>query len=95
MPRFRISSRARADLVSIWAFVAADSTDDADWLNMRFYQAFVRLAEFPSMGRARPELGPELRGIPVRSYIIFYRLTGFGVEIVRVLNAARDIDRLF
>ena len=47
------------------------------------------------MGRARPELAADLRSFPVGNYIIFYRPIEDGVEIVRVLSGARDIDALF
>ncbi|AFZ57483.1 type II toxin-antitoxin system RelE/ParE family toxin [Anabaena sp. PCC 7938] len=32
------------------------------------------LAQFPNIGRSYAELSPELRGISVNPYIIFYRL---------------------
>jgi toxin ParE1/3/4 len=47
------------------------------------------------MGRARPELAPHLRSLPFRRYVIFYVPLGEGVDIVRVLHSARDIEALF
>ncbi|WP_407919191.1 type II toxin-antitoxin system RelE/ParE family toxin [Deferrisoma camini] len=51
---------------------------------------FEQISEFPSMGRQRPELGPAVRSFPVGRYVVFYRLTGDTVEIVRVISAYRD-----
>ncbi len=44
------------------------------------------------MGHARYELAPELRSFPVGRYVIFYLPLVDGVELVRVLHSARDID---
>ena len=49
------------------------------------------LATMPRMGRLRPELGDCLRGFPVDDYTIYYRETGQGIEVIRVLHDARDI----
>jgi toxin ParE1/3/4 len=46
------------------------------------------------IGRARPELRPDLRSFPYGSYLILYRVINDGVEIVRVVHAARNLDDL-
>ncbi|MDJ1180350.1 hypothetical protein PJF56_15910 [Roseofilum sp. BLCC_M91] len=38
---------------------------------------------------------PDLRGIPIMGYIIFYTVVGEGVEIVRVVSAYRDLESVF
>jgi toxin ParE1/3/4 len=50
------------------------------------------LRDNPEAGRARPELAPGVRSFPVGNYVIFYRLTGGGVELLRALNGYRDIQ---
>jgi len=47
------------------------------------------------MGRARPELGHGLRSFVVGQYVVFYRPSTKGIEIVRVLHGARDIGATF
>jgi toxin ParE1/3/4 len=54
--------------------------------------AFSRLATQPLMGRARPELAPDLRSFPFRRYVIFCIPLPDGIDLVRVLHSARDID---
>ena len=49
----------------------------------------------PGIGRARPELRPDLRSFAVGRYVIFYRATREGIEVVRVIHGMRDIDRIF
>ncbi len=53
------------------------------------------LAENPEIGRKRDELAPELRCFPVKSYVIYYRCREKGIEVIRVLSSARDVDSLF
>jgi toxin ParE1/3/4 len=55
---------------------------------------FQALARRPKMGRSRPELAPELRSFPVGQYVIFYLPLPKGVDIVRVLHGARDIESI-
>ena len=92
MARYVISPAGRQDLHDIWAGIANDNLDAAEHLLDRFEAAFARLAEFPGMGRARPDL----IDLPVRfwtlgNYLIIYRAEAPPIEIVRVLNAYRDI----
>lgn len=46
------------------------------------------------IGRARPELRPDLRSLPFGAYLILYRVIDDGAEIVRVVHAARNLDDL-
>ncbi|HYO09502.1 MAG TPA: type II toxin-antitoxin system RelE/ParE family toxin [Tepidisphaeraceae bacterium] len=36
-----------------------------------------------------------MRSLPVRGYIIFYRQTREGIELMRVLHGARDLKKIF
>jgi plasmid stabilization system protein ParE len=47
------------------------------------------------LGRARLELAPNLRSLLVGDYVMFYRPIDDGIEVVRVLHGARDIDAMF
>lgn len=47
------------------------------------------------MGKACEELQPSIRSFPVGKYILFYRPIEGGIELVRVLHGARDIESLF
>jgi toxin ParE1/3/4 len=42
--------------------------------------------------RERPELRSNLRSFPVGNYIVFYRASPDGVEVVRVMSGRQDID---
>lgn len=47
------------------------------------------------MGVARDALQAGLRMFPVRRFLIFYRPADDGIEVVRVLSGACDLDALF
>ena len=55
----------------------------------------VRLAENPRMGPARPDLHPDLRYFTVGPYLILYRETKTGIEVVRVVHGARHLPDMF
>jgi toxin ParE1/3/4 len=59
-------------------------------------QAAESLREMPTRQRERIELMAGLRSIPLGDYMIFYRVAGTTVQILRVLHGARDItSKLF
>ncbi len=53
-----------------------------------------RLRVFPESGEARPELGAEIRAVPLWRYMIFYRLAEDVLIIEHVIHGARDIEPL-
>ena len=83
---------ALLDVAEIWDYIADDSEARANAFINTIDQKFKNLSEAPHMGRSRDELGEGMRSFPVSRYIIFYRPLPDGVEIVRVLHSARDIE---
>jgi toxin ParE1/3/4 len=71
---------------------------------LRFLRAarttMERLLATPALGSRYESDEPELAGVrffPVsryRNYLVFYRPTATGIEVLRVLHGARDIERL-
>jgi toxin ParE1/3/4 len=57
-------------------------------------RAFELLAENPGVGRSRNDIRPGLRSFLCRRHLIFYREGSGGVEIIRLLHASRDVDRV-
>jgi toxin ParE1/3/4 len=86
---------AESDLDDIWWYIAQDNQEAADRLLDRIEERCRALARFPEMGVNREELMPDLRSLPVGSYLIFYLPIEHGIEIVRVLPGMRDIDAFF
>ena len=95
MSRLCFSPSSRQDLLGILDFIAADKPGAALQHIDRIEKQCRLLAENPGMGSACAELLPGLRVSSVGNYAIFYRSTGDAVEIVRVVNGARDFTKLF
>lgn len=86
---------AAADILDIWDHIADDSLAQADrWVD-KLDEKFKLIATQPLIGRARDELGAELRSFPFGRYVIFYALIEDGIDVVRVLHSARDVDAMF
>jgi toxin ParE1/3/4 len=91
----RISPRASGDLTEIWSYIADDSAGNADAFIDKLYETMQLLSRQPGSGRHREELASGIQSFPFGRYIIFYRAVTGGVEIVRVLHGARDIENIF
>jgi toxin ParE1/3/4 len=86
---------AEEDLIEIWLRIALDNPFHADRYLDLLEEKMRLLATSPRMGRMHSELSAGLRGFPVDDYIVFYQETIEGIDVVRVLHGARDIDNLF
>jgi plasmid stabilization system protein ParE len=96
--RLRFSAAAKDDLDSIAEYIARESGNRA--VAERFTRTLRdkcrELARAPfQMGRARPELRADLRSHAYRNYLIFFRYVGDVLEIVKILEAHRDISAFF
>lgn len=85
--------RAESDIVEIWRYLAAEaSIKTADQLLRQITSAVERVAKRPLTGRARDTLKPGLRSVLAHPYIVFYRVAGGGIEVVRVLHQRRNLS---
>ena len=87
-----LAAPARNDLRSIGTYIARTSTARAKNFVDDANERFQLLAANPSMGRVRPELGSAVRSFPFSSYLIYYRQSTIGIEVLRVLHTAQDVD---
>lgn len=96
-----ITPAADQDTDDLFSFIDQRNHDAA----VRFLQAaetsYMKLAAMPELGQRqefhRPELA-ELRVWQVQgfeNYLIFYQPFEHGIEVVRVLHAARDVAAVF
>lgn len=95
MPRVLRRRLAANDIADIWDYITEDSAHQADaWIN-RLDKTLDSLARQPLMGRMRDELSAGLRSLPFGRYVVFYLPLDDGIDVVRVLHSARDIDAAF
>ena len=100
-----VAPAARADLLAQWDFSADDmgNLDLADRFVACVESTFKKLALTPGLGRSRTFCSPKARNLrswkvtDFPKHLVFYRPLpeDRGVEIVRVLHGARDLDALF
>ena len=92
---------AKRDLDENAAFLGKESPDVA----IRFLEAaeksFLELAAMPDLGRECDFENPAFKGMRrwlvrgFQNYLILYRPIPKGIEIIRVLHGARDIEAIF
>jgi len=82
---------AAEDVEEIGYYVACENYTAAQKLTDRLFAVFAMLAENPQMGPRRKELR-DARSFAVRPYVVLYREVQDGIEVIRVLHGARDID---
>ncbi|MBI5509902.1 MAG: type II toxin-antitoxin system RelE/ParE family toxin [Deltaproteobacteria bacterium] len=85
---------AEADLEEIWGYIADDSPAAADRLVDEILDKSETLVLNPELGRSRDEIRPGLRCLPVGRYLIFYKVAGADIAVVRVLSGYRDVAAL-
>ena len=95
MLRVTKTAQAAQDLEDIWFHIAVDNMVAADALLDAIDDRCRVLVRQPMMGRARPELASGVRSFTVGRYVVFYCLSGAGIEVLRVLHGARDIGHVY
>lgn len=92
---YRLTRRARRDVLDIWRYIAQDNEAAADRFVDLSVRHFQRLGENPRIGRRRDELRSGYRSFPVGAYLIFYRVASPGVCIMHVVHWRRDLKAYF
>jgi toxin ParE1/3/4 len=90
-----ISPTASKDLAKILDYFLEKNIEAGDKFTVKFEQKCRNIAKFPMMGRSYPEFLPQLRGIPLDNYVIFYTVNDLCIEIVRVVSGYQDLRSLF
>ena len=102
MSRYLVRPEAERDLDAQADYYAEQ--EDLE-LALRFYEAaakaFALIATQPRMGMVRKYRDPRLAGIrfhPMKDFekhLIFYRPLADGIEVVRIVHGARDLEAIF
>jgi toxin ParE1/3/4 len=91
----RFSTAAKADIQSIFDFIAIDNPSAATRVVGIIEQATTRLGAFPLSGRKGAVEGTRELVIPRLPYIAVYCVTQTNVEIIGVFHAAQNKPRGF
>ncbi len=97
MREYSLSPTSRRDLVAaaLYASKKAGTTQAGDRVVQRLTAVMEKLADFPTLGRARDESRSRLRSFPSKPFIIFYRRTRTGIHVHRILHQRQDAQRVF
>ena len=80
----------------LWHYLAETSREaSADAFSGKIWDKLEALAAQPGIGHLRPELGSDIRSLPVGSHLIFYRPIRGGIRVIRLLHGKRDIEAAF
>lgn len=91
----RFTADSRRDLRSIVRYIENRWGERRrDKVAEQIRESLQRLAEFPDLGRARPEIGSELRSLSLQDYVIYYRVADADILILRIMHSKRDIGDL-
>ncbi len=95
MNSYIIAPEAIRDLEQIIDYFAMDNIDRGGKFLDEFTKKCRYLTQFPMMGRSYREIRSYLRGLPMKNHIIFYRVVKDGLEIMRIIQANRDLEAIF
>jgi toxin ParE1/3/4 len=90
-----ITGPARKDLEAIGDWISTDNPVRARSFNRELVAAAKSLARYPRRFPVLPgREESDIRRRAYRSYLIFYRIEEKQVEVLRILNGARDYEAL-
>ncbi len=97
MSEYRISPRAMKDLEDIHYYIAIEKEApiNAKKFIKKLYKTFTFLSKNPNIGRSKESIRPGFMVWTESSYYVFYRKTKQSVDIIRIINSNRRIDKLF
>jgi plasmid stabilization system protein ParE len=97
MPRAAFLAAAQRDLLALRRYLTREggSLTRARDFTDRLRQRCDDMASLPgTLGRARTDLGADIRSLAWRGYVILFRYAGGQVQVVRILHGQRDLPRL-
>ena len=94
MPRYELSGWAEKDIKEIFKFSYVHfGPDQADRYIDALFEKFGLLAENPELGRNASHIRNGYFRYEYESHSIFYKKTGTGILVVRILHGRMDPER--
>jgi toxin ParE1/3/4 len=92
MGRIRRRPLAKADLIEMYRRIAQDNPVAANTYLYGLEATLKTLSDRPEIGNARFKNYPDIRVFVFRNHLILYEplLDPIGIDIIRILHAARD-----
>ena len=94
MAEYRLSPAAELDLENIWHYTQQKwSTAQADRYLGILASAFSELAQAPKTAPSCDYIRPGYRRRNIERHVIYFRITDYGIAIVRILHDRMDALR--
>jgi toxin ParE1/3/4 len=94
MAEYRLSPAAERDLERIWKYTLGEwGLEQADRYADLLTAAFQALAESPKSAPACDHIRQGYRRRNVERHMIYFRVTDYGIAIIRVLHDRMDAPR--
>jgi toxin ParE1/3/4 len=92
MADYRLTERARADLIGIYDFTESKfGSYQADAYYAGLIRSFGLLADFPLIGQTVDDLAAGYRRFRFQSHLIFYTVGIDCIEVRAIIHGAQDI----
>lgn len=91
MAEYRLSPAAARDMESIWSYTFQRwGQDQADRYADLLIATFAELAVKPKMAPACDHIRPGYRRRSVGRHIVYFRISDYGIAIIRILHSKMD-----
>ena len=92
----RLSPEAERDLENIWVYTydkwgLAQANNYID----KFSTAFDQIVNNPQLGTKYDHIRKNYRRLPIANHIVYYRLTEYGISVIRILHQRMSPMRHF
>lgn len=94
MAEYRLTPAAERDLELIWEYTARQwGIEQADRYIDFLIAAFAKLADSPKTAPSCEHIRPDYRRWGVERHMIYFRVTDYGIAVIRVLHDRMDAPR--
>lgn len=94
MAEYRLTPAAERDLETIWTHTFQEwGIEQANRYTYMLTTAFAELAQSPRTAPVCEQIRPGYRRRSVERHMIYFRITAYGIAIVRILHERMDAPR--
>ena len=94
MAEYRLSPAAERDLEAIWIYTAQHwGVEQAHRYTDSLMAVFAELAQSPKLAPACDHIRPGYRRRALEQHMIYFRITSYGIVVIRILHERMDVSR--
>ena len=84
---YRLAPEAKRDLEAIWLYTLEEwGLEQANRYTDEFTDVFAQLAAGPQLGTACDHIRKAYRRSRVGRHVVYYRMTNYGIAVIRILH---------